>query len=112
MEELLDSLSVVEIENEEYSLDLDIDKLKNLIKANLEMISFNLESKYVPGLEEDLTTSILLRIISELIIKKVNMEDNEPYILNFTIDTSKYRMSISKIVLKGETKYMYGLIMN
>ena len=111
MEELLKSLSVAEIENEEYNVDFDTNKLKELIKANLELISFNLEEKYVPGLEEDLTTSILLRIISELVIKKVIMEDNEPYILNFTIDDNKYRMSISKIVIKNEVKYMYGLIM-
>ena len=111
MEELLNSLTVIEIENDEYSLDFDINKLKELLKNNLEQISFNLENKYVPGLEEDLTTSIILRIVSEMFIKKINMEDNEPYIINFTIDESKYRISISKITIKNESKYMYGLIM-
>ena len=111
MEELLNSLSIIEIENEEYSIEFDIVKLKDLLKTNLNLISFDLENKYVPGLEEDLATSLLLRTISELLIKKMSMKDNEPYIINFTIDDSKYRMSISKIVIKDEVRYMYGLIM-
>jgi len=99
---------------DEYYITLDdklvIEKVENILKE----IHLNKENiaKYVDPVNDELVNEIILRMISELFINNISMEDNTPYIVNVTINGVAYRLSITKLNIDNEINYMYGLIMN
>ena len=113
MNKLNDNIKI-DKSGDEYYITLDdkliLEKIENILKE----IHLNKENivKYVDPVNDELVNEIILRMISELFIKNMSMEDNTPYIVNITINGLAYRLSITKLNIDNEINYMYGLIMN
>jgi len=113
MDNLLGNVKINSV-GSEYNIIIDdnliLDKVNKILKtihcSNTEI------TKYVNPVNDDLVNELILRILVELFTNKISMEDNKPYIVNSTISGEKYRLSIIKLNLDNEIKYMYGLIMN
>jgi len=110
MEEIKNSAKVIE-NNGFYELSLDNNLIKEKITSLLKSIKLNDDIEYILPIEDELTNDLIIRIISEIFISKINMTDNEPYIVIFNIDGIKYKISITKLNIKNEIKYLYGTVM-
>jgi len=110
MEKLLDKV-IINNDADEYYMTVDNTLLKDKLNKVLSIIQIDDLDKYVEPVNDELINNIVLRIVVELFIKKVELEDNKPYIVNVSADSVNYRLSITKINADGYTKYMYGLIM-
>jgi hypothetical protein len=112
IENISNHSEIKEIKNE-HVLILPYELVNTLINKLLDELHIKNEVKsYVIPNNDELINTMILRLAVEIFTDKINMEANEPYIVNTVVGETKYRLSITKIKDENDYKYMYGLVMN